>query len=184
MISPSQRPLPDNTQQTNIHAPGGIRTRNPSRRAAADSRLRPLGHWDRHSRTECNSQIPETCLIFQRFHYLSLLIILLCILYNCQEHTLVSRHLLLDQVPDYCPTNSLCFSLQHLPCSKVPSSAQTRSSCVPFNLNSHSLSWTYGKSKRKGDNSFHCSRHFEQQMYQTNIYLYGLHHKFHVNTFH
>jgi len=29
MISPSQRPLPDNTQQsqhTNIHAPGGIRT--------------------------------------------------------------------------------------------------------------------------------------------------------------
>jgi hypothetical protein len=27
--------------------PGGIRTRNPSRRAAADPRLRPLGHWDR-----------------------------------------------------------------------------------------------------------------------------------------
>ena len=35
------------TQNTNIHAPGGIRTRNPSRRAAADPRLRPLGHWDR-----------------------------------------------------------------------------------------------------------------------------------------
>jgi hypothetical protein len=34
------------SQQTNIHAPGGIRTRNPSRRAAADPRLRPLGHWD------------------------------------------------------------------------------------------------------------------------------------------
>jgi hypothetical protein len=33
-------------QQTNIHAPGGIRTRNPSRRAAADPRLRQLGHWD------------------------------------------------------------------------------------------------------------------------------------------
>jgi hypothetical protein len=50
VISPSQRPLPDNTQhsqQTNIHAPGGIRTCNPSRRSAADPRLRPLGHWDR-----------------------------------------------------------------------------------------------------------------------------------------
>ena len=35
-------------QQTNIPAPGGIRTRNPSRRAAADQRIRPLGHWDRH----------------------------------------------------------------------------------------------------------------------------------------
>jgi hypothetical protein len=35
-------------QLTNIHAPDGIRTRNPSRRAAADPRLRPLDHWDRH----------------------------------------------------------------------------------------------------------------------------------------
>ena len=26
--------------------PGGIRTRNPCKRSAADSRLRPLGHWD------------------------------------------------------------------------------------------------------------------------------------------
>jgi hypothetical protein len=34
------------SQQTNIHAPGGIRTRDPSRRPAADPRLRPLGHWD------------------------------------------------------------------------------------------------------------------------------------------
>ena len=50
MISPSQRPLPDNTQhsqQTNIHAPGGIRTHNVSRRAAKDLRPRPRGHWDR-----------------------------------------------------------------------------------------------------------------------------------------
>jgi hypothetical protein len=50
MISSSQRPLPDNTQQaqqTEIHAPGGIRTRNPSKRAAADLRLRLRGHWDR-----------------------------------------------------------------------------------------------------------------------------------------
>jgi hypothetical protein len=36
-----------NTHNTNIHAPDGIRTRNPSKRSAADSRLRPLDHWDR-----------------------------------------------------------------------------------------------------------------------------------------
>jgi hypothetical protein len=50
MISSSQRPLPDNTQhsqQKNVHAPGGIRNQNLSRRAAADPRLRPRGHWDR-----------------------------------------------------------------------------------------------------------------------------------------
>ena len=28
--------------------PGGIRIRNPSRRSAVDTCLRPLGHWDRH----------------------------------------------------------------------------------------------------------------------------------------
>jgi hypothetical protein len=46
----SQRPLPDNTQhsqETDIHALVGIRTHNPSKRAAADPRLRPRGHWDR-----------------------------------------------------------------------------------------------------------------------------------------
>ena len=50
MISSSQRPLPDNTQQsqqTDIHSPGGIRTHNLSRRAVTDLRLRPRGHWDR-----------------------------------------------------------------------------------------------------------------------------------------
>ena len=41
IIGPSQRPLPDNTH------PGGILTRNPSKRAAADPRLRPRGHRDR-----------------------------------------------------------------------------------------------------------------------------------------
>ena len=43
VISSSQRPLPDNTQhsqQTNIHAPGGIRTHDLSRRAAEDLRLK------------------------------------------------------------------------------------------------------------------------------------------------
>ena len=52
VISLSQRPLPYNTQhlqQTNIHAPGGIRNHNLSRRATADLRLRPRGHCDRLS---------------------------------------------------------------------------------------------------------------------------------------
>jgi len=50
VITPSHRPLPDNTQhsqQTNIHASGGIRTHNLSMRAAADPRLRPRDHWGR-----------------------------------------------------------------------------------------------------------------------------------------
>ena len=49
-IGPSQRPLPDSThqpQETNTHAPFGIRTRNPSKRAAAAPRIRPRGHQDR-----------------------------------------------------------------------------------------------------------------------------------------
>ena len=36
-----------NSQHTNVHVPSGIRTHNLSRRAAADLRLRPRGHWDR-----------------------------------------------------------------------------------------------------------------------------------------
>jgi hypothetical protein len=34
--------------KTNIHAPRGIRTHDPSKRSAADLRLSPRGHWDRH----------------------------------------------------------------------------------------------------------------------------------------
>ena len=36
---------------TNIHAPDGIRTRNPSRRAATELRHRRRGHRDRQIRT-------------------------------------------------------------------------------------------------------------------------------------
>jgi hypothetical protein len=35
------------SQETDIHASSGIRTRNPSKRAAANPRLRLRGHWDR-----------------------------------------------------------------------------------------------------------------------------------------
>jgi hypothetical protein len=49
VISPTPRPLPDNTQysqETSIHAAGGIRTRYPKKRTAADPRLRPRDHLD------------------------------------------------------------------------------------------------------------------------------------------
>jgi hypothetical protein len=37
------------THKTDIHAPGGIRTRNPSKRAAADQRRRRRSNWDYHA---------------------------------------------------------------------------------------------------------------------------------------
>jgi hypothetical protein len=46
---PSQICQPDNTQhsqQRDIHVPGGIRTRNPRKRAAADPRLSARGRRD------------------------------------------------------------------------------------------------------------------------------------------
>jgi hypothetical protein len=52
MINPKQRPLLHNThysQETDIHASGGIRTHNPKKRVTADPRLHPRGHWDRKS---------------------------------------------------------------------------------------------------------------------------------------
>jgi hypothetical protein len=36
------------TTDRHIHFSGGIRTRKPRKRAAADPGLRPRGHWDRH----------------------------------------------------------------------------------------------------------------------------------------
>jgi hypothetical protein len=38
-----------NIHKTDIHSPSEIRTRNTSKRAAADPRLRPRGHWDQHA---------------------------------------------------------------------------------------------------------------------------------------
>jgi hypothetical protein len=37
------------TRDTNIHAHRGIRTRNPSKRSTANSRLKPLDHWNQRS---------------------------------------------------------------------------------------------------------------------------------------
>jgi len=48
VIGPTQRPLPDKAQHsqlTHTHSPCVIRTRNPSKRADANQRLRPRSHW-------------------------------------------------------------------------------------------------------------------------------------------
>ena len=73
----------DNTQhsqQTNVHAPGWIRTHDRSRRAAADPRLRPRGYWDRLSRKVNNPRMLSERFrtlnsdsISQKPHLLSLL---------------------------------------------------------------------------------------------------------------
>ena len=50
VISLTQTSLPENTQRSegaNIHAFGGVRTHNASKREAADPSLRPRGHWHR-----------------------------------------------------------------------------------------------------------------------------------------
>jgi len=50
MISSSQKPLLDNTQhsqETDMHVPDGIRTRNPSKGAEVDPHPRSRGPWDR-----------------------------------------------------------------------------------------------------------------------------------------
>ena len=87
MISSSQRPLPDNTQhsqRTNIHAPGEIRTHDLSRRAAADLRLRPRGHWDRH----------YIILYYIILYYIILYYIILyyIILYYINHHAVYRRY--------------------------------------------------------------------------------------------
>ena len=50
MIVPMQGTLTDNiqlSQERDIHVPGRIRTRNPSKLGAADTHLRPRGYWNR-----------------------------------------------------------------------------------------------------------------------------------------
>ena len=65
----------NNYKETDIHASGGIRTRNPRKRAAADPRLRPRGHWERPGssllrticeRTKCDFRVKAN--FFSRRH--------------------------------------------------------------------------------------------------------------------
>ena len=57
---PSDPPIAETStsqqsQQTNLHASGGVRNRNPSNRLAADPRHIPRGHWERHFLDHSNS---------------------------------------------------------------------------------------------------------------------------------
>jgi hypothetical protein len=66
-IGPSKRPLPDNTQhsqETDLHALGGIRNHNPNHRAAANLRLRPRGHRDHQ-----NAHSPTKAYITMICHF-------------------------------------------------------------------------------------------------------------------
>jgi hypothetical protein len=63
-IGPSQRPIPDNTQQspeTSMLLPG-TRTRTPTTRAAAHPRLRSRGHRDRPATIIATLGITDTTL--------------------------------------------------------------------------------------------------------------------------
>jgi hypothetical protein len=79
VISPSQRPLPDNTQhsqQTDIRTPGGIRTHNPSKRAAAD-------------RAATEASFPALCFTkYSHFHFPSQYSDSLRLLPSCNVNTL------------------------------------------------------------------------------------------------
>ena len=66
MISPSQRPQPDNTQHSqqtkSMPRVGFEPTHDLSRRAAVDLRLRPRGYWDLH--TDISSTRNFNCIIY------------------------------------------------------------------------------------------------------------------------
>ena len=47
-----------NSQQTDVHVPGGIRTHNLSRQLAANLRLRPRDHWERQDNGQKGKVIP------------------------------------------------------------------------------------------------------------------------------
>jgi hypothetical protein len=70
----------EHSHETDLNVLCGIRTRNSSKLAAADPRLRPRGHWDRH----CwqiyerfadlqSNQIELICQVSSRFEWLWLL---------------------------------------------------------------------------------------------------------------
>jgi len=73
------------SQETNIHAPSGIRFHNPSKRVVADPRLRPRGHWNRPPLTTGRFCYPSSHQIVLNFQiWLSILLYISHSLCNCQ----------------------------------------------------------------------------------------------------
>ena len=66
VISPTKLPLPDNTQQSHqtcAHASGGIRTRNPSKRAAADRAATGIGRTATQLSGGGTIPFPSSCVL-------------------------------------------------------------------------------------------------------------------------
>jgi hypothetical protein len=111
VIALSQRTLLGNkqhSQQTNIHAPGGIRFHSLSRRAAAELRLGPCGHWDR---------LILSYSLMKLFTTTSVTIICTKFLINLEAavNWMVSRQCLSNCVLSPGRTSNMCFvSLQPL----------------------------------------------------------------------
>jgi hypothetical protein len=71
------------SQQTDIHALGGIRTHNPSKRAAVDPRLRQRGHWDRLLKEGYRFKLLlKTCSNVSASKHVSLTVFVYCMYVN------------------------------------------------------------------------------------------------------
>jgi hypothetical protein len=57
-------------QETNIHARGGIRIHDPSKRSAADLCLRPRGHWHRQKIHTLSNNSAIMIVLMQQWNYL------------------------------------------------------------------------------------------------------------------
>jgi hypothetical protein len=114
VISPTHRPLPDNTQhsqKTDIYAPGGIRTHNP-KRAAADPRLIPRGHWNRFLNTHeyktnckpfCTSTLTDSRVILEKLRVRQLVKNFFFTVWKLEVHSCV--HKISPHAPILCQTN-------------------------------------------------------------------------------
>ena len=88
VISPSQIPLPDNTQHSQqivINVPGEFLTHDLSRRAAADLLLRPHGHRNRQMKPQHPVVLfPEWAVYNYLVHYFG----------GSQQYAVIARHLI------------------------------------------------------------------------------------------
>jgi len=88
VIRPTERPLLCSTrysQETDIHFFCGFRSRNPSKRAASDPRLRLRDHLDWHISTHGNHIFHPSGTILlcdYRLRYICILLLLLLLLLN------------------------------------------------------------------------------------------------------
>jgi hypothetical protein len=94
------------TQVTDIHAIGSIQTRNPSKRVAADPRLRPRGHWD----WLMYGYYPLRCASLNAISLGSCQMFFLNVVHRCYSIELVSECLRLSLLPTpyikWCPSTT------------------------------------------------------------------------------